>query len=316
MALYEWNVIGHEKAIEYLERQLRDYTLSHALLFVGPEHIGKFSILKTLARILQCDKNFCRTCPACTQIENGYHIDTIIIADDGSSIKIEQIREIINRLSMTPQSPCKILLLENIWRLTEEAANSLLKILEEPYPKTHFFFTASSLREVLPTIQSRMSIFKLIVPPRKQFFRFLSGKFPGLKEESFRELEVLSLEKPGAMIRLLENPEQLEARKEHYERVKRFCVSFSTVSRFGLIRELIQELKDNPSIILEFLGMMTSFLRHLLFHGSPTEQSMATRILPKTVEAYELLRKNVNARLLLENLALNFNQGETYGFPL
>lgn len=295
--IYNWHIFGHDKILDYLENQLANGSLGHALLFVGPEHIGKFSMAKTLAYIMQCEGQ---------QIEHGYHIDTIILKDDGSSIKIEQIRDILARLVMTSQSPYKILLLENISRLTQEAANSLLKILEEPFPKTYFFFTATSLREVLPTIQSRMHILKVVAPPQDLLYEFLQKSYPSLTKEHFAQLHTLALGKPGKIIELLDAPDTFEEKREQYEMVKRFCMAFSVTTRF----KLIQDLKDDALRVRDFLIMMTSFLRHLLFHGSVAEKEMACRMLPKVVEAYELIRKNVNARLLLENLALTAERSE------
>lgn len=304
MASYSWNIFGHEKTREYLEAQLKDRGLGHGLLFVGQEHIGKFTVAKTLANILQCEKELCRRCPACIQIKKGCHLDTIDIADDGEPLKIEQIREIINRMNMTSQSNSRVVLLENIGRLTEEAANALLKILEEPGEKTYFFFTAQTLREVLPTIRSRMHILKLTAPVTDEtFFQFLKNQYRDLTEQAYEKLLLLALGKPGKIIALLESPEVMTQSEYLYDTAQRFCTAFSLSARF----KLIQEFKDDDGKIAEFLTLMTALLRQKFLHGSvESERNMAVKTLPAVIEALGLLRKNVNTRLLLENLALQF----------
>ncbi len=298
---YDWNIFGHEKTLEFLEYHVRGGTLGHAMLLSGPEHIGKFRILKTLSQILQCENGFCKTCPTCQQIEKGYHLDTIEILNDGQSIKIEQIRDILGRLHMTSQSPCKILLLENIGRMTEEAGNSLLKILEEPGEKTYFFFTVGSLREVLPTIQSRMQILKMKTPSMEKFFEYIKTRYPQITKDKWRELEMLSLGKPGEAVALLEAPEIFEACRERYEMVKHFFSTISLVTRFSIA----QGFKDDAVAVREFITMMIFFLRYILFSGRQPEKLLALKFLPKFAEAYELTKKNVNSRLLLENLILS-----------
>lgn len=301
---YAWNIFGHEKILEYLESQLAGNNLGHAILFAGPVHIGKFTIAKVLSQILQCEWGLCRKCPTCLQIEKGSHLDTIEMTDDGSSLKIEQIREIINRLSMTSQSKARIVLLENIGRLIKEAANALLKILEEPGQNTHFFFTATSLREVPPTILSRMHIIKITPPVTNGVFHnFLLARYQDLTKERYEKINLLSLGKPGKMVRFLESPEALSETEYLYERAQHFCTAFSLSARF----KLIQELKDDNSKISEFLVLMTACLRQLLLKGSSEEErKKAFHVLPQVISSLNFLRKNVNGRLLLENLAFSF----------
>jgi DNA polymerase-3 subunit delta' len=102
--MYNWNIIGHKKQLELIEEDIKSDRLSHAYLFTGPSSVGKFAIAKMMVNILQCPHNLCRTCPTCIQLSKGSHPDTIVLDDDGESIKIEQIRDIIARLNMTKQA--------------------------------------------------------------------------------------------------------------------------------------------------------------------------------------------------------------------
>lgn len=304
---YDWHIIGHEKELAFIEKHLRTGRIGHAYLFVGPRNIGKFTVAKTFVKILQCPNQFCRTCPVCVQVEKSGHLDTIEIPDDGTSIKIEPIRDIIARLNMTPQSQYKILLIKNIGRITEEAGNSLLKLIEEPTAKTIFLFTAESAREVLPTMLSRMYRIKF-KPVQEDLLRnFLKKQYAYLGEGMLDRIMMLSFGAPGMAISLIENEGRLRVSSELYERTKRFIEEKTLTERFAHI----QELAVNPEIVREFLMMLLNILRNRALKtgdGPAMAGRMEiVRLIEKIPEVTGLLLKNVNARLTLENLALEFS---------
>ena len=146
-----------------------------------------------MAGILQCPNNFCHTCPTCVQIERHYHIDTIELKDDGESIKIDAVREIIERLNMTGQGTYKVLLLQNIGRMTDEANSCFLKTLEEPPPKTIFIFTAGQIQDVMPTIASRMRIINFKKLPDDILKDALKKRYPDTEDEVLDQVLLLSL---------------------------------------------------------------------------------------------------------------------------
>lgn len=299
-----WRIIGHEKELAFLEEHLRSGQIGHAYLFTGPRNIGKYTVAKTFAKILQCPNQFCQACPACVQIDKGAHLDTIEIPDDATSIKIEPIRDIIARLNMTSQSQYKILLMENIGRLTEEAANSLLKLIEEPTEKTIFLFTAESRREVLPTILSRVYQVKFKPIPEPVLRSFIKEKYGYLDETALDQVVTLSFGAPGRAISFLENRDSLLHASDLYEQSRRFIEEKTITGRFTHI----QGLAENPVEVREFLMMLLSILRYRILTGRDAHTNTAEiRFLEKIPEAMELLRKNVNARLTLENLALEFS---------
>jgi DNA polymerase-3 subunit delta' len=155
---YNWSIIGHEKQLLQIEKDLESGNLAHAYLLSGPNSVGKNTVAKKMAGILQCENDFCHNCNACTQIEKGCHVDTVVFEDDGESIKIETVRKILERLSMTRQAPYKILLVQSLERMGVEAANSFLKMLEEPPERTVFIMTTDNVRLILPTILSRVRV--------------------------------------------------------------------------------------------------------------------------------------------------------------
>ena len=122
--------------------------LFRSYLFSGPSQIGKTLIAKTFAQILQCNKGFCRDCPTCRQIDHEQHIDTFFLKDDGESLKIETIRNLVHHLSTTTSSNYKVVIIQNIERITIAAANAFLKTLEEPISRVVFLLTTTQKQKI------------------------------------------------------------------------------------------------------------------------------------------------------------------------
>lgn len=298
---YNWNVIGHKKELALLEQDFRGNNVAHAYLFVGPAKIGKFRVAKAAAGILQCPNDFCHRCPICIQIEKKCQPDTIELPDDNESIKISQVREIIARLNMTGQSRHKILLIENTGRLTDEASNCLLKILEEPPEKTIFIFTANQRRDVLPTIASRMRIIHFRKLPDEVLRQSLRKQYPEVDDETLDHVLLLSLGRSGSAIKLLSNPEQFQDLKDLYRHIQFLETQASPGSRIVAM----QELSKDSQRVKSFLSLLIHhFRRSLLEQKSVDEKMRALGILKEIHRTLDLLSRNVNPRLLLENIML------------
>lgn len=298
---YNWNIIGHEKELTHLEEDLAKDKIHHAYLFVGPEKIGKFRVAKTMAGILQCEKNFCHSCPTCVQVEKKCHPDTMEFDDDGESIKIDTIRDIIARLSMTSQNPYKILMIQNIGRLTEEAANCLLKTLEEPLGKTVFLFTASQLRDIKPTVASRMRIVHFKKLDEAILRTALRKRHPEISDEMLERAVELSLGRSGRAIQLLDEPESYQEVLEMYQQIQFLEEKASGSTRFLSFQELAQK----PDQMVPFLTLLTHYFRKKMHRALRfAESKQAIRMICMVHETLDLLSRNVNPRLLLERLAL------------
>ena len=133
---YNWSIIGHEKQLSQLENDISSGSLSHAYLLAGPNSVGKHTVAKKMAGILQCENDFCHKCNTCIQVEHGSHVDTLVFKDDKNSLKILEVRGLLEKAMMTAQARYKIFIIQSIERMTTEAANSFLKVLEEPPPRT------------------------------------------------------------------------------------------------------------------------------------------------------------------------------------
>ncbi len=298
---YNWGIIGHEKQLVRIEADIESENLSHAYILAGTDSVGKFSIAKKMAGILQCENDFCHKCPTCLQVKNGNHLDTMEFADDGESIKIEQVRNIIDRLSMTGQSRYKIVLIENMERMTLEAANSFLKILEEPPVRTIFIMTTDDIRLLLSTVISRVRVIKFSSLPVNYLMEKLHELYPEKDAEAIKHASLLSLGKTGKAVDLIEQPEMLASYTKAYFDVQNFLERRNIVDRFSYVAEL--DGGDDRRAIFSFLEIMTHVVRTKLLEGG-IEKERGMVILSKAAEAGKLIRKNVNVKLVLENLML------------
>lgn len=155
-------LLGQGVAKRILQNQLRVGQLSHAYLFTGPLQAEKGLAAMLLAQAVNCTAEVkpCGICTSCRQIEQGVHSDVRRISPDGSSIKLQQVKNLLTEAVLTPNiGPYRVFIIEEAQALTREAANSLLLMLEEPPKFDLFILTASA--PVLPTIESRCQILHL-----------------------------------------------------------------------------------------------------------------------------------------------------------
>lgn len=139
--------------------------MTHSWLFTGPPGSGRSNAAIAFAAALLCDKGGCATCINCTSVIDGSHADIELIRTEGLSIKVDEVRELITRTSWSPSvGNYRVVVIEDADRLTESAANALLKVIEEPGARTVWLLCAPTLTDVLPTIRSRCRHLTLRTP--------------------------------------------------------------------------------------------------------------------------------------------------------
>ena len=157
------SLLGHDKPKALLREAVAKNKMGHAYLFRGPDGVGKKRTALTLAAYINCksplDGDSCGRCTTCRKYFSGNHSDLILVEPDGAAIKIGQIRELKHQLTFPPlEAKVRVIVLEDIHTMRREAANSLLKTLEEPAPGNLLILTADLAGDVLPTILSRCQI--------------------------------------------------------------------------------------------------------------------------------------------------------------
>jgi DNA polymerase-3 subunit delta' len=183
---YSERLPWHENQWRDIQARIERGTLPHALLLRGPEGLGKLHFAEYLAAALLCLENIddgapCGQCRACTLIRAGSHPDllTLSIPEDKKVIGVDQVRELIDRLAITPQyAPGKVVIISPAHALNHNAANSLLKTLEEP-PAGALLLLCSSRPASLPaTIRSRCQQLAFQPPAAALAGKWLEKRLP------------------------------------------------------------------------------------------------------------------------------------------
>jgi DNA polymerase-3 subunit delta' len=166
------NLVGQEHIMEILQGAVaasrtgeESQEMTHAWVFTGPPGSGRSSAAVAFAQALICPSNGCGSCNDCNSAKTHGHPDVEIIRTEGLSIKVEEVRELLTRVAWAPSmGGWRVVVMEDADRLTESAANALLKAIEEPGTRTVWLLCAPTLHDVLPTIRSRCRHLQLRTP--------------------------------------------------------------------------------------------------------------------------------------------------------
>jgi DNA polymerase III subunit delta' len=140
--------------------------MTHAWLFTGPPGSGRSVAARAFAAALLCARGGCGECPSCRQVAAGGHADLLLVRPDGLSYGVRQTRDLVLRAAAAPvYGRWRVVLFEDADRATEQAANALLKAIEEPAPRTVWLLCAPSADDLPTTIRSRCRLVTLRIPP-------------------------------------------------------------------------------------------------------------------------------------------------------
>ena len=220
-------VLGQQEAIRLLDVELTSGLLSHAYMIWGPSGSGKMALARGLALAANCntrqeqgpdDKGklwYCGVCSNCVKLVGGVHPDFALLAPEGKSIGINQIREMQARIALRPgEGNLKTWVIRRAHTMTEEAQNCLLKVLEEPPGHALIMLLLDDPCMVLPTISSRCHSVRLGTVDRELLFQWgQSESGLGLEPERAHVLAALSEGLPGKMARLATDRTYFEVRE-------------------------------------------------------------------------------------------------------
>ncbi len=333
-----WQAIGQTRAVSLLKHSLEAGTLSHAYLFLGPQHVGKMTLALNLAQALNCQSEDkpCLECDSCKKIAAGTHSDVQVIGlvqdeedNEAKLIHTDQIKDVLHAASLPPfEGNQKVFIIDGAELLSIEAANRLLKTLEEPEAKITFILLTTNENRLLKTIISRCQRIELPPMSLAEETKTLVEKMQ-VKPEKARLLAGLSHGCIGWAITAANDEKILTQSRETLDQI------ISTVKgdyegRFAYVGRLAAGFSQNRQAVYETLDRWLDFWRDLILAKLDCPDmmtnidkkddiiKMAGRYSLSSIRNYissvesaaRQLKQNVNARLALEVLMLDLPREE------
>ena len=303
-------IVGHLKIIKQLKRQVMENQISHAYLFSGISGIGKKKIALEFAAMILCigQKKPCGYCFACKQIRHQSYPDLLIIEPEKNetTIKIKQIREMINELGIIPYSGKKrIIILEQAEKMTIEAQNSLLKSLEEPLGQNVFLLITEYPKKLLPTVRSRCQSYHFLPLSNEEMTVILQNDY---NMDQIKNVLPQAKGSPGEALYLLKYPEIQEERTEILRDFYKILTR-NEIIIFSLAETLAVD-KEKSQKILNFLIHFLYEVR-LIREGYPLpdekEAIKAHHAFSKILKSEEIYGIIQTLFEMMENLQYNIN---------
>ncbi len=330
-------MLGHEWAVQMLRQQIAQQTTRHAYLFAGPPGIGRRTLALRFAQALNCTEppapgEACGKCRNCMQIARQQHPDLVIVTKDPDAKLpwMDPMREGLHQLALRPyQSGFKVALFPGFQDATDNAANALLKTLEEAPSYAILILTADNLEQLLPTIVSRCEVLRLRPLPVERVEVFIEeriaaarahGELPSGAEAGAELIAHISGGRPGYALRLLEDPAALAFRQDKLNDLQALLLS-TRLRKFSYAEKLAAE-KDS---LRDALLLWLSFWRDVLLRAGGSRTPVANidraeeidalarrlplaearRVVSDLEQSIERLDANVNPRLVAETLLLD-----------
>ncbi len=300
-------IIGHDKELALLHAQVAQNTLHHAVLLYGPQGIGKRLIAKNIAQHIFCnatDKHgACNTCPACSLFlsENcpDFHL---IDCTDKEMASTAGVRELLYSLHLkTYGNQNRVVVFCDAEHLRPQAANALLKSLEEPREGTYFLLTTSNRSQLLPTILSRCQCWGLKELSTENIMAIARDKLPEIDAEVLKSIALLA---DGSV----ENIDHLE---QHLSEWKNISSSIRHICQGNILSalEMIENLPREKEELAGVLQLMRMSARAEM-KKNPSAR-IAYLLSELTLADYYIFSRNLSPAYLLGHIFTNVARGDT-----
>jgi DNA polymerase-3 subunit delta' len=337
-----WSVIGQDRAVTMLQRSLEKGTLAHAYLIVGQPHTGKMTLALSLAQAVNCEEaeSPCGQCESCLRIVQGNHADVQVIGLSGNGkssearpqaeISIDQIREAQHSASLPPfEGQCRVYIIDGAEQLSNEAANCLLKTLEEPAAGVIFVLLTANDRLLPATVVSRCQRLELF-PLAAADTEAALGNYWAVEPDRARLLSRLCRGCLGWAVSAVADDGLLRQRTERLERIRNI-ISADYEERFAYATELVAQFGRDRRQVWEVLDLWLSWWHDLLLVkvgcSDKVENIDLLPVLVDGAKGYSLaqiddfiksimtakgqLRLNASPRLVMEVLMLSIPKGDS-----
>ena len=321
-----WNTIGHDSAVGLLRRSLDEGRLAHAYMITGPRHLGKMALAVDLAMAVNCTgpERPCGECTQCDRVSRGLHTDVKVVGvEKGVKIAIDQVREMQREISLAPfEGASRVVIFDESERLSEEAANGLLKTLEEPPDRVLTLLLASDTGAMAPTLSSRCQLLELKRVSGATIVDALIRKY-GIEAPLADQIARIARGRPGWAFRAASDPEILESLSSKLEELEqivagdieeRFAHAASIASVFdkdrvagrGDLDMWLDWWRDLMLVKADTPEFMIHVSRLEIMRAAAAKMTIAqiARAIAAIRETTSLMERNVNSRLALEQLFL------------
>ncbi len=258
------HIIGHEKAIDSLQKAIKNDKISHSYLFVGEEGIGKKMVALAFAKTLLCKNNefdSCNSCNSCVKFDTNNHPDFFLIESQKNMIKKEQIEKVLNSVMTKPlESKKKIFIINDSYKMNKKAQNMFLKTLEEPPSFVVFILINDKITNLLPTIVSRCEVIKFFPTEKEKIIELLTSKYNKNKDEA-EFISSFSRGRVGKAIELSTSEDFFEKRKKTIDIIDK-VVKGDKLKIFNSY----DFFKENENNIEEILDIIFYWFRDLLIY--------------------------------------------------
>ena len=330
-----WRLMGQAPVLKELDRSFGEGLQAHAYLLTGPPQVGKGTLAVAMAQAVNClssDGSPCGECVQCQRIASGLHADVLVIGvnPDGAGesqrreIGIDDVREAQRQANLKPyEGSSRVFVFDGAERMSEEASNALLKILEEPPPQVMIVLVASHEDALLPTIRSRCRRLELRPMPWTELAKELAEAHDIAQGEA-ELLARLSGGRPGWVLSAIGDPSIMEERNQEVGRAARLTGA-TLEEKFGYASELASSHYRSRETASGVLNLWLRWWRDLLLvkegaedfvHNldriealKETASGLTTIQVVSAIKAIvatlDALDANANARLALEVLMMS-----------